>query len=356
MSENLGQARPGAGGIAMALASAALFGLTPVLAKPLLPGMNLFLASGLMYAGAGALMALYSVQARLSGRSREKPLRGKDLPWLTLAVFCGGIAGPVLLMFGLARVGAAETALLLNLAGLATMLIAWLAFRENVDARLFLGAMAILGGAVVPSWTDGFAFQPGVLFIAAACLMWGVDNNVTRKIADADPVQITMIKGLVAGGVNSGIGLALSGTAPEWTAVLSIAAIGATGVGVSLVLFIHALRHLGTARTGAYFSTAPFIGAVAAVLFTSEPLTAALAIAATLMLAGLWLHLTENHDHAHSHEAMEHEHLHTHDAHHRHTHEDGDPVGEGPHSHFHVHAAMRHKHPHFPDTHHRHAH
>jgi drug/metabolite transporter (DMT)-like permease len=264
--------------------------------------------------------------------------------------------GPLLLMLGLSHTPASSAALLLNVEGLATMAIAWIVFRENVDRRLLLGALAILAGAVLLSWQGGpSGVGLGALAIVGACVAWGVDNNLTRKLSSADPVQIAAIKGIVAGAVNLALALAHGATLPSPVAAASGAVIGFFGYGVSLVLFVLALRHLGTARTGAYFSTAPFLGAALALTLFREPITVQLAAAAVLMGLGVYLHLSERHEHEHAHEAMDHEHRHVHDAHHQHAHGPDDPPGE-PHTHFHHHEPLRHKHPHYPDLHHRHQH
>jgi hypothetical protein len=259
-------------------------------------------------------------------------------------------------MVGLSSTSAASTALLLNLEGLATMAIAWLVFRENVDRRLLLGAAAILAGAVLLSWQGEIgSLDLGALAVAGACLAWGVDNNLTRKLSSADPVQLSMIKGLVAGSVNLGLALLGGARLPQLDTALIAGVIGFLGYGVSLVMFVLGLRHLGAARTGAYFSTAPFVGAALSLTLFAEPLSASLVAAGILMGIGVWLHLAEGHEHEHTHDALEHEHRHVHDAHHQHNHGPDDPVGE-PHSHPHVHAVMTHSHPHYPDQHHRHRH
>jgi drug/metabolite transporter (DMT)-like permease len=285
----------------------------------------------------------------------EAPLRRTDLPWLAAVITAGGILGPLFLMFGLARTEAAAGSLLLNLEGLATMGIAWLVFRENVDGRLLLGAFAILAGAAVLSWQGEASLGWGALLIGAACLSWGVDNNLTRKLSSADPVQIAMLKGLIAGTVNLTLAVAQGAALPSPGTVLAAGVVGFFGYGVSLALFVLGLRYLGTARTGAYFSLAPFIGALLSLALLDELLTVRLLVAGTLMGLGLWLHLTESHEHEHRHEAMEHEHRHRHDAHHQHAHGPDAPVGE-PHSHWHRHEPLVHRHPHYPDLHHRHSH
>jgi drug/metabolite transporter (DMT)-like permease len=236
------------------------------------------------------------------------------------------------------------------------MLIAWIAFRENVDRGLLVGAAAILTGALSLSWQggpEGVGF--GALAIADACLAWGIDNNLTRKLSAADPVQIALIKGLVAGSVNLGLALLAGATMPPVVGIASAGLIGFLGYGISLVLFVLGLRHLGAARTGAYFSIAPFIGAVLAIVVFDEPLTSRLVGAGILMAVGLYLHLSEAHEHEHEHVVFDHEHRHTHDAHHQHVHGPDDPVGE-PHSHSHRHQPLRHRHAHYPDLHHRHEH
>jgi drug/metabolite transporter (DMT)-like permease len=260
------------------------------------------------------------------------------------------VIGPLLLMLGLARTEASLAALLLNLEGLATMGIAWLVFREHVDRRLLLGAAAILTGAGILSWGGpGVRVQIGAISIAAACLAWGVDNNLTRKLSSADP----MIKGIAAGSVNVIIAVFNDAATPPAGTLAAAALLGFLAVGISLVLFVLALRHLGTARAGAYFSLAPFIGALVAVGLLHNPVTLQLLLAGGLMGVGLWLHLDERHEHTHAHEPLEHEHAHIHDEHHQHPH-DGATIE--PHSHWHRHGPMRHKHVHYPDPHHQHPH
>jgi drug/metabolite transporter (DMT)-like permease len=311
--------------------------------------------AGLLYLGAGlGLLLVHLGRSALGLEAPEAPLRRTDAPWLAAVVLCGGVAGPLLLLIGLTHTTAASGSLLLNLEGLATMGLAWLVFRENVDRQLLLGAGAILAGAVVLSWQgQGISLDTGGLMIAAACLAWGIDNNLTRKLSSADPVLIALIKGLVAGSMNLAVALLRGESLPPFGTIGATAIVGFLGVGVSLVLFVLALRHLGSARTGAYFSLAPFIGALVALVLLREPVTVQLVAASLLMGVGLWLHLAERHDHEHTHELLEHEHSHVHDEHHRHSH-DG-PVTE-PHSHRHRHEPMRHKHVHYPDLHHRHGH
>jgi drug/metabolite transporter (DMT)-like permease len=257
-------------------------------------------------------------------------------------------------MFGLSTTSGSSASLLLNIEGLATMAIAWIVFRENVDGRILLGAGAILLGAVVLSWNgSGASLNTGGLWVVAACLSWGVDNNLTRKLSSADPVQIAMLKGLAAGATNTVLALWMGAAFPAPLLVASAAVVGFLGVGVSLVLFMLGLRHLGTARTGAYFSVAPFVGAVASLFIFGESVSVQLVTAGALMALGIWLHVSERHEHEHEHEALEHEHMHVHDEHHRHEHEG---LVTEPHSHWHRHEPLRHTHPHFPDLHHRHSH
>jgi len=343
-------------GILLALLSAALFGASTPLAKILLGGVDPWMMAGLLYLGAGiGLATVHLSRNALRLPAIEAPLRRSDVPWLAAVIAAGGILGPVFLMFGLARTDAAGASLLLNLEGLATMGIAWLVFHESVDRRLLLGAFAILVGAALLSWQGRASLDWGAVLIVAACLSWGIDNNLTRKLSSADPVQIAMLKGLVAGAANLTLALIQGSALPNTSTIFAAGVVGFLGYGVSLALFVLGLRHLGTARTGAYFSLAPFIGALLALTLLEEPLTVRLIAAGSLMAVGLWLHLTERHEHEHTHDALEHEHRHTHDEHHQHQHGSDDPLGE-PHSHWHQHKPLVHRHPHYPDLHHRHGH
>ncbi|MDE2456613.1 MAG: DMT family transporter [Burkholderiales bacterium] len=339
-------------GAGAALLAAALFGAGTPLAKALMAGVGPWMLAGLLYLGSGLGLALL----RLVRRAPSARLAAGEWPWLAGAVLAGGVAGPVLLMFGLAGMPASGASLLLNAEGVFTALLAWFVFRENFDRRIALGMLAIVAGALVLSWPRDAEFGtpwPG-LAVLGACLAWGIDNNLTRKVSLADATWVAMVKGLAAGSVNLAIALRLGARLPEPGLLAGSAVLGFFAYGISLTLFVVALRHLGSARTGAYFSVAPFFGAVLAVGLLGEAITPGLLVAGALMALGVWLHLSEQHAHGHAHEAMEHEHEHEHDAHHLH-HAPGE-APPGPHTHRHRHAPMSHSHEHFPDEHHRHSH
>ena len=340
--------------IAYALLSAALFGASTPFAKLLVGSVPPLALAGLLYLGSGVGLAAW-LAVRGSGTGTNLSMR--DLPWLGAAIVCGGIAGPALLMSGLVRTEGATASLMLNLEAAFTALIAWIVFRENVDRRVFLGMVSIVAGGMVLSWqrAPDAAGLLGPLLIAGACLAWALDNNLTRRVSGGDAVAIATLKGLVAGAVNLGLALALGAYLPAPGAIALAGLVGLVGYGISLVLFIMALRDLGTARTGAYFSVAPFFGAALALVVLGEQAGAAFWVAASLMALGVWLHLTERHQHEHTHEPMTHAHEHVHDEHHRHAH-DAQWDGREPHSHTHRHAPLTHRHPHYPDLHHRHGH
>jgi len=339
-------------GVAAALGAAILFGAGTPLAKILLEAVSPWMLAGLLYLGSGIGLLIYRHLANAPAISLPR----SELPWFVGAIAAGGIVGPVLLMVGLTGMPASGASLLLNAEGVFTALLAWFAFKENFDRRIALGMAAIVAGAVVLSWPGEarFAGLLPALAILGACLAWGIDNNLTRKVSLTDATWIASAKGLVAGSVNLILAFVAGSSLPPLPNLAGALVLGFLAYGVSLALFVIGLRHLGTARTGAYFSVAPFIGAVIAIAM-GEPLTLTLLVAGLLMGAGILLHLTEHHEHAHSHEALEHDHEHFHDEHHHHEHDF--PVAPGTkHRHMHKHAPLTHSHAHFPDSHHQHSH
>lgn len=341
-------------GISAALLAALLFGAATPAAKFFLDHASPWAMAGLLYLGSGAGLALYR---RLIGAAPVS-LPRVERRWLAGAILSGGIVAPVLMMAGLSGMHAAEASLLLNAEGVFTALLAWMAFKENFDRRIALGMLSIVAGAVVLSWPADAGFDSlwPSLAILGACLAWGIDNNLTRKVSLNDAAWIASVKGLSSGLTNLCIALLLGAQFPSLPQSGVIMLTGLLGYGISLSLFVVALRHLGTARTGAYFSIAPFFGALLGLL-SGEPLTPTLLLSGLLMGLGIWLHLSERHEHLHVHEPLEHEHEHVHDEHHQHDHEHVQAPAPGvPHRHEHRHARLQHTHGHFPDAHHQHTH
>jgi drug/metabolite transporter (DMT)-like permease len=339
-----------------ALGAAALFGASTPFAKLLTGDMPPVLLGGLLYLGSGLGLSLARV-------IRDRGLRPSGLPkgewpWLLGAIFFGGVLGPVALMFGLLSTSGSTASLLLNLEAVLTAVIAWVVFKENADRRIVIGMLAIVAGGVALSWPTVSAVQSSVTgpaLVGLACLCWAIDNNLTRKVSASDALFIAATKGVMAGAVNTLIAMGMGAVLPGFATLSATMAVGLLGYGISLVLFVLALRGLGTARTGAYFSTAPFIGAATALMVFPETTSLAFWMAMGLMSVGVWLHLTERHAHEHTHVELSHGHVHRHDEHHQHVH-DFERDGIEPHTHDHKHAKLKHEHAHFPDVHHRHSH
>ena len=340
-------------GVREAVAAAVLFGAATPFASRLAGDASPQVLAGLLYLGSGVVLGTSML---LWPTRREAPLTRRDVPALAGAILFGGALGPVLLMVGLRTTSAATASLLLNLEVVLTALIAWIVFHEGVDRRVALGFAFVVTGGVIVSWSDrgGFGVSAGAVAVTAACGCWALDNNLTQKISAKDPRQIACLKGLVAGSGNLGIGVVVGGALPSFEATVSAMGIGVVGYGISLMLFVSALRSLGSARTGAYFAVAPFVGVVVAVVVFGEPFSMRLWPAGALMAGGVWLHLSERHEHRHVHEPLGHSHPHVHDdLHHMHPHPPDVDFAE-PHVHEHDHAATVHAHPHRPDIHHRH--
>ncbi|MCP3024033.1 DMT family transporter [Cupriavidus basilensis] len=344
-----------------ALAAALLFGASTPLAKTLTGSISPLLLAGLLYLGSGVGLAIVLALRRIFWTAKQDTastlaIPSREVPWLLGAILAGGVAGPALLMTGLVVTSAASASLLLNVEGVFTAVLAWVVFKENTDRQIVLGMVAIVAGGLLLSWQPGsMQLSGGALLIVGACLCWAIDNNLTRKVSSNDAILIACLKGLVAGVCNTGLALAAGAHLPTLPAAAAAIMVGFAGYGVSLALFVVALRLLGTARTGAYFSVAPLFGVVISFILWPEVPNILFWLAAALMTLGVWLHLRERHEHEHLHDALEHTHAHRHDEHHQHEH-DFPWDGQEPHRHFHRHAPLTHKHPHYPDIHHRHSH
>ena len=337
----------------LALAAAALFGASAPVAKRLLADVAPAMLAALLYAGAG--LAALPFAAR-GWRRREAPLRRSDLPLLAGVIGFGGVAAPLLLLFGLERTSASAASLLLNLEAVFTTAIAVIVFGEWIGRRGLAALAVVVAGCALSTWAAGGATRSlaGPLAVSGACLGWAIDNNLTQRLSLRDPLAVVCVKGLGAAPIALAIALATRAPFPSLKAAAGGLLLGSVAYGVSLALYVRATRTLGAARTGVLFAAAPFVGAALAVPIAGDAPSLRLAAAALLTAAGVALLVTERHGHRHAHDPLDHEHLHTHDEHHQHRHR-GDE-GPEPHSHPHGHEPLTHSHPHASDAHHRHKH
>ncbi len=336
----------------LALLAAALFGLSTPLVQRFGQGLGPFSTAALLYGGA-ALVAVFTRRRA----SVEAPLRRSDWPRLLAMVGAGAVLGPVALAWGLQRTSGASASLLLTLEAVFTAVLAWRWYGEVLDGRVKSAVALLLAGGALLVIDQGLTGQVqllGLLAVAVATVAWGVDNTLSRGVADRDPGQVVLVKAALGAVVTTVLALARGEPLPTVLAVLALLAVGATGYGLSLRFYLLAQRHFGAARTGSVFAFAPFIGALGAFALGERSGSVLLLAGGALMVAGMLVHLAEEHGHAHDHEALDHEHAHTHDdGHHDHAH----PVmPQGAHSHPHHHSPLRHSHPHAPDLHHRHSH
>ncbi|MEN6372010.1 MAG: EamA family transporter [Armatimonadota bacterium] len=347
--------------ITYAVLAAGLFGISAPIAKLLLAQIAPVPLAGLVYLGSGILLLLARTILKSTGKAntKEAPVTKQDIPWLLGAIIAGGVAAPIVLMFGLKCTPAATASLLLNFEGVATALIAAIAFNEAIDRRVWtaIGLITLASAVLSIETTSGWGISVGVLGISAACLLWGIDNNTTRQISARDPLTIVIIKGIAAGSVSTLLAVATGSPFPPLHTALLAMGFGSISYGLSIVMFIFALRGLGAARTGAYFGTAPFIGAAVSFLIFRNIPDIRFLISMPLMVIGAFFLMSEKHEHLHEHNSICHEHRHVHqDGHHNHLHDGVEGQPNEPHSHLHKHERIYHQHQHTPDDHHRHSH
>lgn len=349
-----------AGPVLQAVLAAVLFGTSAPFAKLLLGEIAPIPLAAFLYLGSGLGLALFQlIRTIVSRASWEARISKTDLPWLLGAIGAGGIAAPILLMVGIKHTPASTASLLLNLESVATTLLGGLLFHEAIGKRVWSGIMLVTFASILLSLNGSNAWDVswGSLGVVGACLLWGLDNNLTRNISAKDPLSIVAVKGLAAGSFSLVLSLVLRQQLPPPAVTIAAMVLGVLSYGLSIVFFIFAMRGLGAARTSAYFGMAPFMGVILSFLILRDTLTSTLFAALPIMLLGAYYLLTEKHTHQHIHETFIHEHRHTHDdGHHTHSHAQTGTNPAIPHTHMHQHAYTEHYHPHTPDLHHRHEH
>jgi drug/metabolite transporter (DMT)-like permease len=343
-------------GLHTALLSAILFGVSPVACKAIVGDMPAALLAGLLYLGSGVGLAGVIFWQTTPVLAAFQTLSFRQWVNFIGAIVAGGVAAPLFLAYGIRTGTATEVSLLLNFEAVTTTLLAWIIFHEHVGFRVWVGKLLIIAASalVVLAGKEGISLSVPGLSVLAACLFWGVDNNLTREIESLPAIVLASVKGLSAGVFNVLLSLVVSNGSASALQISGALVIGALSYGASLVLFIHALRQIGTARTSTWFAAGPFIGTLLSVLLLGERPPVEYWLAALIMLSGMFFLYGETHRHPHTHDAIAHGHKHIHDEHHQHEHEDGN--GNEPHEHHHSHRVITHSHVHWPDIHHRHSH
>jgi len=344
-----------------ALGAAVLFGASAPLSKMLLVDIEPVVLAGLLYLGSGFSTGLLRFFRRVSEKEApiEAGLSARDIPWLAGAVIAGGMLAPILLLVGLRSTTAATASLLLNLESVATVLIAGFIFGEAIGRRIWwaIALITLAGITLSLNLTGEWGFSLGALAVIGACALWGLDNNLTRNVSAKDPLTIVVVKGIAAGSFSLVLGLVLGKSLPSLGVIIQALMVGSLCYGVSIALFVLAMRNLGAARTGALFATAPFVGAALSFVLLREQPTSLFFGSLPLMILGAALMLSESHVHHHSHELEGHDHSHSHpDIHHSHYHGSLSPEEARTHAHWHTHPLVVHVHAHAPDLHHRHSH
>lgn len=349
LNRRVGPAIPGG---LLALLAATLFGISTPLVQWFGGGLGPFSTAALLYAGAALAGALLRQPVEIEAR-----LRRTDAGRLVAMAAFGAVVGPVALAWGLQHTSATSASLMLTLEALFTAVLAWVLYRETMGGRVWTAMLLLVAGGavlVLDQGRGGDARMWGLLAVLLATAAWGVDNTLSRALAERDPGQVVLAKSTLGAVATAVLAAVLGEPAPAQAQALALLLTGAAGYGLSLRFYLLAQRAFGAARTGSVFAFAPFIGAALAVALGDRSASGMMAAGSLLMLAGVVLHLAESHGHEHDHGPIEHEHAHRHDdGHHDHVHE---PMPDGAHSHLHRHAPIRHTHPHVPDAHHLHPH
>ncbi len=345
----------------IALIAALLFGASAPFAKVLLNEFKPLQLAGILYLGSGiGLLLIKMIQIKvLNLKNEEAKIERKEIKWLAGAVVFGGIIAPIILMIGLNKTQASTASLLLNFEAVSTTIIAMVFFKEHIGKRLWIAILLITIASIILSLdlSGNWGISLGCIGIILACILWGIDNNFTRNISLKDPFAIVIIKGLVAGSFSIILSIKFGYVFPEIKKIVFGLLLGFFSYGFSLILFIKALRNLGSARTSAFFGFAPFLGTIISIIIFKDKQNVLFYISLPIMITGAYLLLKEEHTHKHIHEEILHEHLHNHnDGHHEHTHEIDEEIENGKHSHKHTHEKKEHSHEHLPDIHHRHQH
>ena len=315
-------------------------------------GVGSFTTAALLYAGAAVVAWFLRRPA-----AKEAGIQKSDWPRLFAMAGSGAVIGPVALAWGLQHTSGSSASLMLTLEAVFTAVLAWRWYGETLDKRVIAAVVLLLTGGVVlviEQGTLGHVQLWGLLAVMLATVAWGVDNTLSRGVADRDPGQVVLVKAVLGLVCTLALATLFDEPTPLATTAMGLVAVGATGYGLSLRFYLLAQRTFGAARTGSVFAFAPFIGAIGALALGDRSGSGLMVMAGALMMLGVLLHLMEAHAHEHTHDPLEHEHSHRHDdGHHDHVHA---LMPTDPHNHRHKHEPVTHSHAHVPDAHHEHSH
>jgi drug/metabolite transporter (DMT)-like permease len=172
-----------------------------------------------------------------------------------------------------------------------TTLVAFFFFGERLTARRLVGLVAgFVGVAILASGkTSGAGVTQAALAGTAAAVCYGFGINLVRRYLTGLPPAAVAAANLLTGAVLlAPFALyawpAHSIPAPSW---LSPVLLGVLCTGVAFVLYYRLIARIGAARASTVTYLIPLFGVVWAWLILGEPLTATMAAAGALILAGV---------------------------------------------------------------------
>jgi drug/metabolite transporter (DMT)-like permease len=278
-------------GYVFAIVSAITFGSVSVLAKPLVSSVDPILLASLVYIISAITLSPFA-------QKKKKNLTKRDLLLILSIATCGAVIAPSLYFVGLTHASASDAALIANGEIFFSVLLAVMFFRERLRVVGWVAILLVLAGMVIITtnlnFTD-FTLQQihyKDMLLILSMLFWGLDNNLSRYLAQKmDVANIVQIKSAIGGVMLLAIALLVFRVDInlETEHIVPILVLGSVGFAASLFFFLQGLKRIGTVRTITIFSMSSVFGLVAASVFLAEQISWYQIMAAGIMILGIYL-------------------------------------------------------------------
>lgn len=273
-------------GLLFAFLSSFLYDLNVPVSKYSLKTLSTNEILFLLYFGSAVglvLLMLFNKKQKFS----LKPQKGESIFIIGVIIF--DILAALFIVESLKYIDASTVSLISILEISFTIVISHFIFKTQISKNLIIAVILVSIGGILLSFDSSTEFKLSIASMltvfATAC--WGLENNLTAKVSDKNPLLLVFYKCFAVAIFNLLFILNINIFElfiNNWYLLV----IGFFTYGISILYYVYAINYIGISKTSIVFSFSPVFGALISLILFKEKITIYFVISLILMLMGIY--------------------------------------------------------------------